>query len=271
MLPTHDDVLRAFHQNSQAAFDNVVETYIQTPHAYDAKAYERNGVTVPHYSHVHHLGCIYARQIRVMSDLLSKTDHERFRVLDLGTCGGNFILSSARYFASRGDLSRIHFVGIDRSDQDMRFGKEMAGEIDKLSVDWEIDDIMSPGFADRLRRYDADFIVANHVLEHLSGEDLTNRYLQDWLLAANCALSISVPLGDECGDSISDHTVAFDSSSVETLALNMEIRVGFAIETPDIDETKYAGLWTWIKNQDIAENGGFCGETLTITPKEISP
>ena len=88
-------------------------------------------------------------------------------------------------------------------------------------------------------------------------------------MAAQIALSISAPLEDDLGCSISQHVHQYTVQAIEKLARDMEIRVGFAVAAPDIEETKYGGLVTWSRKSDILSTGGFGGELLTLRPKDV--
>ena len=270
---TTEDVLRISFANTQQRFEQVVESYLTGELKYDLVAYSQQGVSHPDYNHIAHFGWIYAQQIELVSQILRAHPDRNITVVDLATGSGHFMLTLAKQLAEKKLSARVRLIGIDWSEHDMQFARErLAAEVYRIDFDFVKDDLECPGFADRLRRHRPDVIVANHVIEHLPGE-IQNRYLQDWLLAAKIALSISVPLEDDLGCSISQHVHQYTVEAVEQLARSMEIRVGFAVEAPHIEETKYGGLFTWLRKSDILSRGGFDGELLTLKPKgvEIQP
>lgn len=277
MTAMNDIILEAFHRNTQHLFDQRVLQFLEEPSGYDALAYARNGARHPGYKHTDHFSYLYSVQISHLLACLKSTD-QSIVVVDLACCGGSFILSAAKILEAKGLLNRVQFIGMDRTWQDMRFGRQMAQAIPGLQVQWHIDNLEDPTFAARLRGWSADLIVANHILEHLPGDDITNRYIQDWLLACRYSLSISVPLLDNLETSISDHVHEFvvddndpdqaphGAISLHGLAKSMGVRVGNAVEAVDIEITKYAGLCTWVMAPEVLTTGGFSPNVLTLKP-----
>lgn len=266
---TREDVLGTFFRNSQDRFEEIVAGLATGEFTYDLTKYARTGVTDPAYSHLKHLGWVYCRQIQLVEQFLNQWPDEVLTVADLGTGGGHFLIILAKALAAKGLLSRVRLIGIDCSDHDLRFARAMMAE-SGFSAEWIIDDVADPGFADRLRRLKPDVICANHILEHLPGEfvHVENRYLQDWVLAAKRAVSMSVPLGDELNSSISMHTFSFTAEKLEKLARSMETRTG-AILAQDIAEAKNGGLVSWVKNPEIQRGGGLSPEVLMLQPNPI--
>jgi 2-polyprenyl-3-methyl-5-hydroxy-6-metoxy-1,4-benzoquinol methylase len=279
------EVLRIFTQNTQERFRRVVGEYLRGERTYDAGKYREHGVTDAGYSHIAHFGQIYTEQILLVERHLQQYPERTITVVDLGTGNGHFLLTLASHLENRGLLARVRLIGIDQAEEDMGHAKAMCRPSYADYVSFHATDITHPGFADRLRRYQADIIIANHVLEHLpvpadehASPDrevrpggtiqslIINRYLQDWVLASGMALSISVPLGDDPAISISEHGTEYDADSVTSLARSLEIRTGYAIEADRILETSDLGLCTLVRTPEVVLYGGFQGEVLTISP-----
>lgn len=253
---TEDDLLRTFTTNTQACFDERVQAYLTGARTYDVAQYERGGVCHSGYSHIAHLGWVYAKQIELLERLLER--ERPLTVVDVGTGAGHFVLTVRNHLAGAGRLGEVRLIGIDRSKRDMRFGAELAAE-----VELEVDDLTDPAFADRLRRRRPDVIVANHVLEHVEGE-IKNRYLHDWLLAARVALTVSVPLGNGRGSSICGHVQRFTAADVTSLASQMAHRVAGAVEPQRVEATGHGGLCSWVRIGGC----GLSGRFLRLQPQD---
>src|SRR5258705_9579658 len=263
----YDDVLRIFTRNTQKRIEEKVIPYILGSLQHDSLFYSKHGPNHSNYSHIDHFAWLYATQIQLVVQLVQAYPNRQITVIDLATGSGHFLLTLANYLTEKNLFSRVRLIAIDRSEHDMRYMRELANLL-KIDITFVNDDVESPGFPDRLRSFQADIIVANHILEHLPGE-VQNRYLHDWLLATKNALSISVPLDDNCTSSISEHVHQYTMKSVEELAHSMEIRVGFAIEGMNIEETKYGGLCTWIRKLDALSSGNFDQRVLTLRPRTV--
>lgn len=266
---TATDVWHLLAANSQRLFDAVVPSLLAGQREYDVDAYARLGVNQPEYSHIEHFGWIYARQIAAIDLLLDRYPHRTLRVADLGTGCGHFLATLAGHLVRTGRERRVTLLGIDACRDRLDCSREALALFSTCDVELVRDDLVDTAFADRLRRLHPDVVVANHVVEHLEGE-VVNRYLQDWMLAARLALSVSVPLGDEPANSISEHTAAYTVDSVTRLGRSMEIRVGMAAEALALDETKVGGLCTWVRPPAVADWGGFSPTIVAIVPCPIA-
>lgn len=264
---TNDDVLRIFTRNTQKRIEEKVAFYLLGGLQYDSRLYSTHGPNHPNYHHIDHFAWLYATQIQLVVQLIQAYPDRQITVVDLATGSGHFPLTLANYLKEKNLFSRVKLIAIDRSEHDMRYAREL-GNLLKTNIAFVNDDVESSGFPDRLRRFQADVIVANHILEHLPGE-IQNRYLHDWLLAAKNSLSISVPLEDNSRSSISTHVHEYTLKSVEDLAHSMEIRVGFTVAGKNIEETKYGGLGTWTRKPDALSGGGFDQRVLNLKPKAV--
>jgi chaperonin GroES len=257
---TDDDTLRAFFVNTQAKFNEIVDSYQRGSDSYNLQLYADYGVRHLAYSHLRHFAWIYWKQLLQLQRILNGSpENEDVVVVDLGTGGGNFILTAA-YFLSDEELSRVSFIGIDKRDRDKRFGQEMAEQIQGLNVDWVEDDITDETFVNRLSTYNADLIVVNHVMEHLPGDMVD--YLSNWSKATTNTLMVSIPLGDDLDASISDHEHDFDVEELEEIAQNVEMKSFGVVQTADLDETKLGGCLVAIGKGRISEEG-------KVTPLEV--
>jgi hypothetical protein len=263
-LATTDDVLRAFTLNTQRRFERVVADLLGGKLEHDTMSYSVRGVDDPSYSHIEHLGWVYARQIELVEHVLREDPLRTVTVVDLGTGGGHLLLTLAARLAAADLLHRVRLIGVDRPEsRDMKFAAELAPA---YGITFKPDDLSDPTFADRLRRLRPDVIVANHVLEHLRGEIYTH-YLYDWLLAASTAVSISLPLEDKADLSISRHLKEYSADAIEELGRHVELRSAYAVEARDIERTKYGGLCTWVRRPEVIATGGFDpARVLRLTP-----
>ncbi len=264
---SEEDVLRAFHHNTQGHIERRVRAALEGTSTYDADRYATRGPDDPDYSHEDHFAWLYAHQILPIEWTAAARGDREITVLDLATGPGHFLVTLARRLEEKGLLDRVRLIGVDLSERDMRFGREMLspGQADRIR--FVRDDVECPRFADRLRRFGADFIVANHVLEHLAGPDLKNRFLHDWLLAARTMLSISVPLEKDLARSIADHRHQFSSHSLQELARQMELRTSYAVEATDIERTSDAGLCTWWRKADGLFGARGDDRLITLSPR----
>jgi hypothetical protein len=266
----HDDVMWAFTRNTQQRFDRVVESFLAGRTCYNPEAYSQRGPAHSAYSHIEHLGWIYHLEIKLVLRILEGDPSRTVTVVDLGTGAGHFAITLAEQLVARGLLDRTRIIGIDRElHRDMVYGIGVVRERG-LAIEFLEDDVANPEFPDRLRRLRPDVIVANHVLEHLERE-IQNRYLQDWLLATQHAMFVSVPLKDNPRSSLSDHTDTFDADRVTRLARSMELRVGYAVEAEDIEGTRDVGLIQWIRTPEVRERGGFSGGAYVLRPNDVVP
>lgn len=270
---TDEDVWRVVFRNSQRRLEARVAACLAGEAEYDARSYAGRGVAHPGYSHLDHFAAIYAPQIALVERLLDEHPHRRLTVVDLGTGCAHFLVTLARRLEGQGRLARVRLIGIDRARQDPRYADEHLPASPDLDVRFLVDDLTDPGFADRLRRLQPDVILANHVLEHLPGDTLDvvmNRYLHDWLLAPQLALSISVPLGDGPGASISAHLFEYSAESVAALARGMELRSAHAVVAEGIDATQHLGLCTWVRTPQVVRSGGFEPGGIVLQPEAVA-
>ena len=258
-----DEILKISHVNSQKEIDHAIESFSKGE-AYDSERYANLGVKDPRYSHIKHFAWLYWQIIQLIKHLITESP-KQLTVVDLGVGNGHFILSAIKVLEQEGMKGRVKFIGIDNNQNSIDFARQLLTDQGIANVNLMHDDVTKPGFAKRLNCLKADLVVANHMLEHLPGE-LKNKYLHDWLVGSKHLLAISVPLGDELISSISNHYHFFDVEKVQALADSMEIRVGYAIETKNIDLTKYVGLMVFEKRKEVQKYGGFHGELVELFP-----
>ncbi len=268
---TPAEVWATVARNSQRRFDELVPAILDGRLPRDASGYRAHGPRHPDYSHLRHFAGIYAQQIGVLLRLMSR-DRGDLTVVDLGTGHGHLLLTLANYLHRAGHprwQRQLRLVGVDRGDAALRLVRDAFGDPGGVRVELVADDFTEPGFADRLRRLNADMIVANHVVEHLGG-DIQNRYLDDWLLAARSVLAISMPLGDDLDSTISGHHAQYTCESVLALARGVEIRTGFAVRAQDAEAAAEVGQCIWIKTDDVVRHGGFGGRTVRLRPRRTA-
>lgn len=270
-------VMRTCTRNTQHLLDAVIEALLDGPQRDDLWLDVNPNTRDQGFTHTALFGRIFAEQIRLMEHAIQCDPDRTQVVVDLGCGRGHGIVSLSRSAAKRGLIDRVRFVGIDNSESDLAICREMLASVPGIRMDLLKEDISSKGFADRLRKLDADIVLANHVLEHVWAEDmesgwpisqrldvLKNRYLHPWLFGARKALSISVPLGDDLETSISDHVRVFTMADLEHLGESMPLRCALAVKTLRLDQTKQGGLCTWVRE---AARDAFRGPYLLITPR----
>jgi hypothetical protein len=281
-LSDHDrDVLDDFFVNSQALFEKLISKYHSGRSSYDPAKYSQLGASETDYSHISHFAWLYWRQIQEIHAICKDRPNSAnpITVVDLATGGASFILSAIHYFQTFvPQTPLILFVGIDKNCVDMAIGEKMCAKALKpggpIQLRFQNDDVISPGFADRLIALKADLVVANHVLEHLPGfsetdPQLENCYIHNWLLAARHSLSISVPFEQRLESAICAHRHAFTRERLLKLGRDMEIRSGQAVEAKDMELTTLGGLLTLEKVPSLKKHGGFSGATFSVDPKHL--
>ena len=195
--------------------------------------YARHGVDHDAYSHVAHFASIYAHEIALIERLLLHDyPSDVLTVADLGVGCGHFLLTLARVLTRHGCERRVRLIGIDVAEAPMGQAATALRDVPGVQATFLRLDVTWSDFADRLRQLRPDVVVANHLLEHLAGP-VTERYLNDWLLAARRALCVSVPLGDDPRSSISEHLEVYTPASVMAMAQSMELRSGLAARCTD--------------------------------------
>lgn len=238
---TDEDVIRLFFVNSQTRFNALVDMFAQGTEIYDLREYEHFGAQGDTYSHLRHFAWLYWQEIIQIKELLRTYDSDReIVIMDLGTGGANFILT-ASHILTREELSRITFVGVDKKENDRRFGAEMLQNMDGLKIRWVTTDISSEEFTKSLPSYNADLIVSNHMLEYFSGNP--EEYLLKWVEASNSTVMVSIPLHD----ATSENAHVFDLDKVEKIGKNVEADDTANVWLDRFDSTKYGGLWIFQK------------------------
>jgi SAM-dependent methyltransferase len=228
----------------------------------------------PDYSHIDLMAWIFAVQVRQIRDAVLRQSSGTTVVVDVGAGVGGFTLAAARYFASRGLGDRVHFVAIDAAEECLEICRSQLTD-SRCRVELFQDDLLGDGFADRLRARGAQFIVANHVLEHLplphavtvtrgdTLEPLKNVLLHDLILAAGEGVFVAVPLNDDPVTTISNHERMFTPHDVVALATSMPSRCADAIRHKDLELTQEAGVILWERVP-----GDFTGPYLPLTPRD---
>jgi 2-polyprenyl-3-methyl-5-hydroxy-6-metoxy-1,4-benzoquinol methylase len=254
-----DDLRRRLYQNTQRKIAAYVDKYLGGSQQYDLARYSMLGPRDPGYSHVRHFSWIYAQEIVAIISLLDEA--ERLRVVDLGSGDGHFLVTLAQALAARSLDGRVELVSIDKSSDCSRFALEATSN---ANIEHRTDDITDSFFADRLRRLVPDVVVANHVIEHLPG-DFQHLHLDDWLLAANRLLAISVPLNDRVASSMSNHVHEFTREAVEGLARHVGIRVGFAVSADEPAVLSRGGICIWRRS----DSSVFAGGLVELGPRRV--
>lgn len=232
---TLQDTLAEFTRNTQQRIEEAVDGYLAETAQFDSVAYLQHGVLDPAYSHIGLFGYLYAAEIRWILRLLEELPQDRtLKVLDIGCGACHFLLTLSRCLRLRGLQDRVELVGLDSSDRDARFGVQISQEREWRTT-FERFDLMAPDAADRLRRYRADILVLNHVLEHLPGP-IENRWLHDLMLAARVGLAVALPLNDPIAASLSKHSQEFTDADLWRLSHSFPARCAGAVRSVELVE-----------------------------------
>jgi hypothetical protein len=148
---THDEMIQALTRNSQLGFKAMVASYLAGRTHYDLARYSQHGPTYTSYSHIDHLGWVYAEQIQLIVRFLEAYWLRRITVVDLGTGGGHFLTTLGQLFAERAWLYRARLIGVDHAERDMQYAREIAQER-TLNILFLTESLQSPAFQDRQRQ-----------------------------------------------------------------------------------------------------------------------
>lgn len=222
---TEEDVLRAFFINSQKRFETTTQEFIDHPENYQLDDYD---VGDENYDHVRHFSWIYAEQIREIKRLLDRhKDKKKLVIMDVGTGFGHFILTAAKLLSPE-EMSRLKFIGMDYKLKDMRFAVkeiEKGDEYPNLEVEWHEGNVNDPNASINMMNMNGgapvDLTVINHVLEHLDTKTI-QEYVSDWARATRGTVSVTVPLEDSLGDTVSSHTEEFSVERLLSLGADLE-------------------------------------------------
>lgn len=229
------DILMEFTANTQRRIEKLVDEYLAGTALFDSVNYLQHGVLDPAYSHIALFGYLYYAEIRWVLRLLEELPKNRvLKVLDIGCGAGHFLLTLSRSLRLLGLQDRVELIGLDNSDRDSQFGARISQEREWRTT-FERFDLMAPDAADRLRRYGADILILNHVLEHLPGP-IENRWLHDLMLAARIGLAVSLPLNDPIAASLSKHSQEFTDADLWRLSTSFPGRCAGAVRSVELVE-----------------------------------
>lgn len=230
---TNEDVLRIFTRLTQERLELAIDRCFARGEL-DSAAALPAGLHDPAYSHIGLFARIHASQIRWIARELERRTDAVLTVVDVGCGPGHFLIALAMHLQRRGLLDRARLIGLDAIDHDMRIGAELMAERD-WTVQFLPFDLMGAHAMDQLRRIKPDFVICNHVLEHLPGP-IENRRLHDLTLAALIGVSISLPFDSGPTAAISAHSSVFTPADVNALAKKIPVRCASAVSAQELCE-----------------------------------
>jgi hypothetical protein len=224
-----EDALRAYFENSQAAYTQYVSEFLEQPPALSSIPC---AVSLPDYSPLKHFSLLYTIEINELLNLHKAKPDGYLTVVDEATGAGFFIMTCASVLP-RHVLARTRFLGTSLELADMSYAMLAARQY-PIEVAWLLADINAPDHATRLRSFNngnhVDLLVLNHVIEHL-GKYSAEEYILEWLKTTQ-TLIISVPFEDADEISISPHVRQFNRDSLLALGTVVE-RISHSSITSD--------------------------------------